>query len=297
MSKILASAPEERIPMILSVLEKAEVNIGGLEEMEEWKAFEAMAVIIDLEEFVEQLRKDFPNAATDGGLRILATEFSAYCKKQKIRPTILKRALAKKGYIKPVTDGDKVGYTETVWIDGKAVRCVVIRTSRKYDDVMAVSRLGMRVGFGLMPESQSEEARCIFFIKESELNAEEAWRLSMKTCQEEDTELLQRMSKFFGIHTRNKIWIATTRSHYYGASVILYPGFLERAREVIGEDFYVVPSSVHEMLLVQKSIVTRADYLAGILMVVNKYFVEPHGDKLGDSLFEYSGGKLKEVEV
>ena len=38
-SRILSKAPEERIPMILSVLEKAEVSIEGLEELEEWKAY------------------------------------------------------------------------------------------------------------------------------------------------------------------------------------------------------------------------------------------------------------------
>lgn len=125
-SKILSTAPEERIPMILSALEKADVTINGLDELEEWKLFHDMAAVIDLDEFRDELFIEFARYAHEGGRRIPATEFSDYCKERKIRPTPLKRALAKKGYLRTNTDGEKINYTESAWIDGKAVRCVML---------------------------------------------------------------------------------------------------------------------------------------------------------------------------
>ena len=62
-SKILAGAPEERLPMILSVLEKADVVISGLEELEEWKIFKDMAEIIDIENFVREIFEAFGDFA------------------------------------------------------------------------------------------------------------------------------------------------------------------------------------------------------------------------------------------
>lgn len=123
-SKILCQAPEERIPMILSVLEKADVSIGGLDELEEWRSFKDQAALVDIQEFKNDLIKEFPE---DGDvIKIPVAEFNEFCRKRKLKPTLTKRALAKKGIIREIRDGDKVNYTEAAWKDGKTIRCVVI---------------------------------------------------------------------------------------------------------------------------------------------------------------------------
>lgn len=125
-SKIICQAPEERLPMILSVLEKAEVSIGGLAELEEWKALKDQAFLIDVREFVSELERHFYGDSAEIRMRIPVKEFSEYCKGRSLKPTLVKRLLCKHGYIEPTHDGDKLGYTETVWKDGKAIRCVVV---------------------------------------------------------------------------------------------------------------------------------------------------------------------------
>lgn len=133
-SKILSQAPEERLPMILSVLEKAEVSIGGLDELEEWKALKDQAYLIDVREFVSELQQHFYGNCAKIRMKIPVKEFSEYCKERNLKPTLVKRLLCKHGYIKPTYDGDKLGYTETVWKDGKGVRCVVVWTfPQKHD--------------------------------------------------------------------------------------------------------------------------------------------------------------------
>ena len=51
-AKILAAAPDERIPMILDVFNKAQVDINGLDELAEWRALDKQAALIDTDTFV-----------------------------------------------------------------------------------------------------------------------------------------------------------------------------------------------------------------------------------------------------
>ena len=44
--------------------------------------------------------------------------------------------------------------------------------------------------------------------------------------------------------------VATVEGSFMGASVIQYPGFMDQAAEKIGGDFFVLPSSIHEVLLI-----------------------------------------------
>ena len=57
-AKILAAAPDERIPMILDVFSKAQVDINGLDELAEWRALNKQTALIDTDAFVTELTKD-----------------------------------------------------------------------------------------------------------------------------------------------------------------------------------------------------------------------------------------------
>ena len=52
-----------------------------------------------------------------------------------------------------------------------------------------------------------------------------------------------------------EIMVLSNSAGFHGASAVLYPGVLKMAEEELGEDFYIVPSSVNELLLVPESIV------------------------------------------
>lgn len=129
-SKILCTANEERIPMILNVFDKAGVFINGLEELEDWKSFKDMAYIVDIEEFVADLFKVGEVFEDENGdefrVEFKPDKFAAICKELNIKPSIAKRALYKKGYLKAVMDGQKLSYTVPVWRDGKTERRIVI---------------------------------------------------------------------------------------------------------------------------------------------------------------------------
>lgn len=46
----------------------------------------------------------------------------------------------------------------------------------------------------------------------------------------------------------NQLYIATNSDSVLGAGVIMYPGFLREASKVLGGNFYLLPSSIHEFL-------------------------------------------------
>ena len=46
------------------------------------------------------------------------------------------------------------------------------------------------------------------------------------------------------------MYILTNEEKYYGAAVILYPHVLNHIAKVLKKNFYILPSSVHECILV-----------------------------------------------
>ena len=127
-SKIIGQAPEERLPMILSVLERARIYIDGLDRIEEWKALKDQAYIVDMEEFVAALTKDGDANASE--VQLKPKVFDEICKQFNVKPSCAKRALYRKGLIKTTISDtasrQKIEYTVPIWVDGRTERRVVI---------------------------------------------------------------------------------------------------------------------------------------------------------------------------
>ncbi len=51
-AKIVASVPEERMPIIWDIFKQAGLDIGGIDEMAEWKALTKQTALIDTGEFL-----------------------------------------------------------------------------------------------------------------------------------------------------------------------------------------------------------------------------------------------------
>lgn len=80
--------------------------------------------------------------------------------------------------------------------------------------------------------------------------------------------------------------VATTEGAFMGASVIQYPGFMDMAAEKIGGDFFILPSSIHEVLLIPDD--GKADFheLAAMVQSINETQVAP-ADRLSDNVYHY----------
>ena len=81
------------------------------------------------------------------------------------------------------------------------------------------------------------------------------------------------------------MWIATNDRMAYGASVIEYPGFLDEAAARIGGDYYILPSSVHELTFVGTGY-ADPDWLEQTVREVNSAHVPPK-EQLSDHVYYY----------
>lgn len=68
--------------------------------------------------------------------------------------------------------------------------------------------------------------------------------------------------------------------------MIQYPGFLDQAAEALGGDFYVLPSSAHEVLLVADDGSMEIGYLEEMVRSVNETEVSP-AERLSDNVYHY----------
>ena len=72
----------------------------------------------------------------------------------------------------------------------------------------------------------------------------------------------------------------------FGAGSLLNIPFMDAFRERVGEDFYILPSSIHELILVPVSAAVSEDRLTQMVHEVNEREV-PEEDYLSDSVYRY----------
>lgn len=82
------------------------------------------------------------------------------------------------------------------------------------------------------------------------------------------------------------MFVATNNKKVNGAGVILYDGLLRTFAEKIGGDFYILPSSVHEVIFVPANGDMDARYLIQMVKEVNATEVSPD-EVLSDNVYMY----------
>jgi len=90
-------------------------------------------------------------------------------------------------------------------------------------------------------------------------------------------------------------YIATNASGFQGAAVAGYPDFAEKAAEALGGSFYMLPSSVHEFILIKDDGTPKAKDLNAMIKNVNETVLEPR-DILSAQCYHYDA-KAKVLET
>ena len=91
------------------------------------------------------------------------------------------------------------------------------------------------------------------------------------------------------------LYVATVPDKYKGAGVLAYDRFFDYATKLLGGDFFVIPSSIHEIILVKDDGKTDYRELQQMVKTVNATEVRPE-DKLTDSVYHYdSKNKIFEL--
>ena len=83
-----------------------------------------------------------------------------------------------------------------------------------------------------------------------------------------------------------EVYVLTNRSGINGASVILYDQVLDSLSQQMDTDFYIIPCSIHEVILIPVGQAFRAEIIRSIIKEVNVTAVKP-SEYLSDSLYCY----------
>ena len=87
------------------------------------------------------------------------------------------------------------------------------------------------------------------------------------------------------------LYVLTNQEKVNGANVMLCPVALQKVYEELGEPYYILPSSIHEVMVVRKSEDMDIGRMKEMVKKVNLSTVEPE-DLLSYEVFRYDGRKL-----
>lgn len=90
------------------------------------------------------------------------------------------------------------------------------------------------------------------------------------------------------------MYVATNQQCSLGAAVMRYPNLWEKVRGMIGEDFYILPSSIHEVILVPESFGMEPERMAEMVKEINQIGVAPE-EVLSDSVYYFDGEEIRIV--
>ena len=90
----------------------------------------------------------------------------------------------------------------------------------------------------------------------------------------------------------HSMFVLSNRQKMFGAVNMIYTDVLEMIAGFLGEDFYLLPGSVHECIIVPFSMNMQAEELQKMVIEINRTQVEPE-EFLSDSVYRYNRGSRK----
>ncbi|MEE1032524.1 MAG: DUF5688 family protein [Ruminococcus sp.] len=82
------------------------------------------------------------------------------------------------------------------------------------------------------------------------------------------------------------MYVITNEERRFGAGVIFYPGVLEEAARLFRKDFFIIPSSIHECILMPDDGKSSQEELCCLVEEINEYCVDPR-EVLSDRAYSY----------
>lgn len=178
-----------------------------------------------------------------------------------------------------VNEGDamyeKLSKLSEDFTSGDVRKTIIAKGSegRKSDEVPYVEKYGIYFYIGWDTEE--------FIVYSSEFNEDEFNKAIINT--EEDARIfllndiangepkLNKLEDFEVTDNKKDVYCVTTESLSNGSGIIMCDNFMKKLYEKLGE-FYLIPSSVHEVMIVPKSSSIDKDYLNALLKSANDSF-------------------------
>ena len=82
------------------------------------------------------------------------------------------------------------------------------------------------------------------------------------------------------------MYVLSNRSNYFGAAGILFDSVLQKIAGQLADDFWILPSSIHECIIVPASLLTTREELQNMVRQINRLEVAQE-DFLSDEVYYY----------
>lgn len=99
---------------------------------------------------------------------------------------------------------------------------------------------------------------------------------ALKNAQVINPVVIDNLSKFAGVpgETPFPVLVVTAQDHILGASALMYPGVMEDLADRLGGNFYIIPSSVHEVMVMPEKY-ADPDSLNDMIFTTNRDMLDP----------------------
>lgn len=168
---------------------------------------------------------------------------------------------------------------------------ILVHQSRVPNDVVALrveGLVGLRVMFLLRQTKQllSKTTQLKYRIKPSDLV--EALNRNIYKFK------FAKMSELLGLDHQDdmKMYVLTNAEQHLGSGLIVHDKVLRHILDTIEEDIYVLPSSIHELIVIPSSVVDDEKYLTSMVHEINTTEVEPK-DRLSDDVYHVNYTTMK----
>ena len=108
----------------------------------------------------------------------------------------------------------------------------------------------------------------------------------MVAFSEELPETEEEMIQTWDAEGEDALYVVTCRQGIYGAASMFYPDFVTRAEAMCGGGFYVLPASIHEVMIVSDKVQIRCEDLKEMVSEINSSTLE-EWERLSDSVYHY----------
>lgn len=118
--------------------------------------------------------------------------------------------------------------------------------------------------------------------------------MSIETDSVPGAPSMDELEEYMECHQNEGMYVLSNTSKHYGAGVLLNTKILDKLEELVGE-YYIVPSSIHEVLIVPQGTI-ELEALREMVVEVNANEVAPN-ERLSDSVYGYDTLKKSIVNL
>ncbi len=114
------------------------------------------------------------------------------------------------------------------------------------------------------------------------------YELMLSELSQEDAEQFLNDKMMDQVSQGTDMYVLTNKTGIFGASVMCYPEEMQKAAEVLKGDYVIIPSSIHELILLPFKTDANLEAIREIIHEVNAAEV-PVEEQLSDEVYVYSG--------